>query len=100
MAAILIAEDDDNVRQFVARALEHQGHSVTLAEDGGLTAECAGRAQDAEDAWRRCVYLDPEHYEALCTLALLAEQRGDLAQGAGLRERAARVHARRGRQHA
>jgi chemotaxis protein methyltransferase WspC len=66
----------------------------------GLTAECAGRPQDAEDAWRRCVYLDPEHYEALCALALLAEQRGDPAQGASLRERAARVHARRGRQHA
>lgn len=66
----------------------------------GLTAECAGRPRDAEDSWRRCVYLDPEHYEALCALALLAEQRGDLAQGASLRERAARVHARRGRQHA
>jgi chemotaxis protein methyltransferase WspC len=66
----------------------------------GLTTECAGRPREAEDAWRRCVYLDPDHYEALCALALLAEQRGDRAQGAGLRERAARVHARRGRQHA
>ena len=66
----------------------------------GLTAECAGRPRDAEDCWRRCVYLDPEHYEALCALALLAEQRGDPAHGAGLRERAARVHARRGRQTA
>jgi chemotaxis protein methyltransferase WspC len=66
----------------------------------GLTAECAGRAQDAQDCWRRCVYLDPDHYEALCALALLAEQRGDAAQGASLRERAARVHARRGGQHA
>jgi chemotaxis protein methyltransferase WspC len=66
----------------------------------GLTAECAGRPRDAEDSWRRCVYLDPEHYEALCALALLAEQRGDAARGASLRERAARVHARRGRQHA
>jgi chemotaxis protein methyltransferase WspC len=66
----------------------------------GLTAECAGRHRDAEDSWRRCVYLDPDHYEALCALALLAEQRGDTAQGASLRERAARVHARRGGQHA
>ena len=24
--------------------------------------------------WRRCVYLQPDHYEALCHLALLAEQ--------------------------
>jgi len=62
----------------------------------GLTAECAGRPQDAQDCWRRCLYLDPEHYEALCALALLAEQRGDAAQGASLRARAARVHARRG----
>ncbi len=66
----------------------------------GLTAECTGRPQGAQDCWRRCVYLDPDHYEALCGLALLAEQRGDLAQGTSLRERAARVHARRGRQHA
>jgi len=66
----------------------------------GLTAECTGRPQGAQDCWRRCVYLDPDHYEALCGLALLAEQRGDLAQGGSLRARAARVHARRGRQHA
>jgi chemotaxis protein methyltransferase WspC len=66
----------------------------------GLTAECTGRPQGAQDCWRRCVYLDPDHYEALCGLALLAEQRGDLVLGASLRERAARVHGRRGRQHA
>ncbi len=39
MAKILIAEDDENVRQFVARALVHAGHEVTEAEDGGLAAE-------------------------------------------------------------
>jgi len=49
VAAILIAEDYDNVRQFVARALEHQGHAVTVAEDGGLAAECADAAAGAFD---------------------------------------------------
>lgn len=39
MARILVAEDDDNVRAFVVRALEISGHSVTEAEDGGLAAE-------------------------------------------------------------
>jgi CheY-like chemotaxis protein len=39
MARILIAEDDDNVRTFVLRALEIAGHDVTAAEDGGLAAE-------------------------------------------------------------
>lgn len=34
MAKILLTEDDDAVRSFVARALEMDGHVVTLAEDG------------------------------------------------------------------
>ena len=44
MAKILLAEDDDNVRAFVARALELAGHEVVVAEDGGIAAEiCAER---------------------------------------------------------
>jgi DNA-binding response OmpR family regulator len=39
MARILLAEDDDNVRAFVERALIASGHAVTTAEDGGLAAE-------------------------------------------------------------
>ncbi|WP_374623072.1 response regulator [Devosia sp.] len=39
MARILIAEDDDSVRAFVARALAHAGHEVVEAEDGGLASE-------------------------------------------------------------
>jgi len=39
MARILIAEDDDNVRAFVSRALVHAGHEIVEAEDGGLASE-------------------------------------------------------------
>ncbi|HET8729402.1 MAG TPA: response regulator [Alphaproteobacteria bacterium] len=39
MARILIAEDDDSVRAFVARALAHAGHEVVEAEDGGIASE-------------------------------------------------------------
>jgi two-component system, cell cycle response regulator CpdR len=39
MARILVAEDDDNVRAFVSRALAMKGHTVTEAADGGLAAE-------------------------------------------------------------
>jgi two-component system, cell cycle response regulator CpdR len=39
MARILVAEDDDGVRQFVARTLRLNGHEVIEAEDGGLAAE-------------------------------------------------------------
>ena len=45
MARILVAEDDDNVRAFVVRALAHMGHDITEAEDGGIAAEiCSERA--------------------------------------------------------
>ena len=39
MARILLTEDDDAVRAFVARALEMDGHSVTVASDGGEASE-------------------------------------------------------------
>ena len=39
MARILVAEDDDNVRGFVVRALEMKGHEVVSAADGGLAVE-------------------------------------------------------------
>lgn len=39
MARILVAEDDDNVRAFVAQALKLSGHEVIEAEDGGLALE-------------------------------------------------------------
>lgn len=41
MARILVAEDDENVRAFVTRALQMSGHDVTDASDGGLALEIA-----------------------------------------------------------
>jgi two-component system, cell cycle response regulator CpdR len=35
VAAILLAEDDEAVREFVKRALAHYGHNVTAVGDGG-----------------------------------------------------------------
>ena len=46
MARILLAEDDDSVRGFVARALEVHGHEVTAVSDGALALE-ALTARDA-----------------------------------------------------
>jgi chemotaxis protein methyltransferase WspC len=61
----------------------------------GLINECGGQPAAAERHLRRCLYLQPDHYEALCSLALLHEERGDAAESALLRQRAARAHARR-----
>lgn len=49
MARILIAEDDDNVRSFVVRALEHAGHEVTETSDGGLALEALAAENGAFD---------------------------------------------------
>lgn len=57
----------------------------------GMLSECDSNPAAAEDYWRRCVYLRPDHYDALCHLALLAGGRGDAAQAAAFRQRAARV---------
>ena len=39
MAAILLAEDNNDVREFVTRALEGDGHKVTAVEDGARAIE-------------------------------------------------------------
>ena len=49
MAKILVAEDDDNVRAFVVRALSHVGHDVTEAMDGGIAAEICSERNGAFD---------------------------------------------------
>ncbi len=43
MARILLTEDDEAVRSFVKRALELDGHSVEVAEDGGEGVETLTR---------------------------------------------------------
>ncbi len=44
MPRLLIAEDDDAVREFVARALTLQGHEVTAVIDGGQALEALAAA--------------------------------------------------------
>ncbi len=60
----------------------------------GFLCECGGQPRSAERHLRRCLYLQPDHYEALCALALLHERRGDAGDAALLRRRAARIHDR------
>lgn len=57
----------------------------------GLIEHAQGREKAAEDYFLKAVYLDPDHYEALVHLALIAERRGELVQAARFRKRAKRV---------
>ncbi len=44
MARILVAEDEEQIRALVARALLENGHDVVTAADGGAALEALGRA--------------------------------------------------------
>jgi chemotaxis protein methyltransferase WspC len=58
----------------------------------GLVSQSAHDKAGAARHLRQCVYLDPQHYEGLCALALLAEQSGEPDKAALYRQRAARSH--------
>ncbi|MBP7865216.1 MAG: tetratricopeptide repeat protein [Acidobacteria bacterium] len=78
------------------RDAEHA--SRALLQKGSASAEiycllgtiCAARGDlaDAETAFQRAVYLEPECYEALVQLSLILEGRGETDAAARLRERA------------
>lgn len=49
MARILVTEDDDAVRSFVKRALELDGHTVEIAEDGAQAVDVVNQAEGEFD---------------------------------------------------
>lgn len=56
----------------------------------GLLSDTAGDSQDAVSHYRKALYLDPQHHEALVHLAMLLDSQGDSAGARRLQERAAR----------
>ncbi|WP_277592929.1 CheR family methyltransferase [Pseudomonas chlororaphis] len=56
----------------------------------GLLSDVAGSALEAQGFYRKALYLDPQHAEALAHLAALLASQGDVAGARRLQERAAR----------
>jgi len=57
----------------------------------GVIHLAAGRTDEAADAFRKALYLNPDDPEALTHMIVLCEQRGDPGQAAGLRRRLSRL---------
>jgi chemotaxis protein methyltransferase WspC len=57
----------------------------------GLIADARGRTADASDYYRKTLYLEPAHYEALTHLAALLDMTGDSAGAQQLMRRAQRA---------
>ncbi len=78
-------------------SLREQGASAKAYYLLGLVHDAGLEAENAKDYFSKAVYLDPDHYEALVQLALLAERQGDAHNAALLRQRAQRAAQRKGR---
>lgn len=70
--------------------LEQRGPDAQAFYLLGLMRQAVGEPDEAEALLRKAIYLDPQHYEALTHLAVLLEQRGDLANAALMQQRASR----------
>ena len=62
----------------------------------GLVNDAAGNIGNAGDFYRKAVYLEPDHYEALAQLSLLAKKSGDAAAAGQWSQRARRAHEKLG----
>src|ERR1700749_5029007 len=49
MSRVLIVDDEDSMRQLVARAIAMDGHDITTASDGAEALEILTRADSAYD---------------------------------------------------
>jgi chemotaxis protein methyltransferase WspC len=56
----------------------------------GLLSDVAGNSMEAQGFYRKALYLDPQHPEALAHLAMLLAALGDAVGARRLQERAAR----------
>ena len=72
--------------------LRTRGPSVQAYHLMGLVHDATGMHQEAEQYYRKALYLDPGHHEALVHLAFLLEKQGDAAGAQRLHRRAKRVN--------
>ena len=73
--------------------LRTRGPSVQAYHLMGLVHDATGMHQEAEQCYRKALYLDPSHHEALIHLAFLLEKQGDAAGAQRLHLRAKRANA-------
>lgn len=93
LARISRLADRGDLAAAVAACLAHleaQGPSAAAYCLLGVLHDATGRAADAREAYRRALYLDPAHQEALYHMAAILEAQGDGAAAARLRHRAQR----------
>lgn len=79
-----------------ARTICEQALAAGVASAGlfhllGVIHLAEGRSADAGEAFRKALYLAPDHVETLTHMAILCEARGETDQAAGMRRRLERL---------
>lgn len=90
--------DRGRVRDAMAQCQAHieiHGASADALHLQGLLLDAEGQSRQAQAAYRKALYLDPNHREALLHLAALVASDGDHEGARRLQARAARGEARR-----
>lgn len=90
--------DQGRVRDAMTQCqahLEIHGASADALHLHGLLLDAEGQARQAQAAYRKALYLEPNHREALLHLAALVASDGDHEGARRLQARAAREEARR-----
>ncbi|WP_375737569.1 CheR family methyltransferase [Pseudomonas boanensis] len=90
IAALANAGHSEEARAACERHLAAHGPSAEVFYWFGLLSDVAGRGDEALDYYRKTLYLQPQHAEALAHLSTLLAARGDLAGARRLQERASR----------
>jgi chemotaxis protein methyltransferase WspC len=88
------AGDFDEAERLAHQHAIAHGPNVDAFYLLGLIADARGRSADAADFYRKALYLEPAHYEALTHLAALLDIGGDRAGAQNLMQRAQRSAAR------
>ncbi|EEP83242.1 tetratricopeptide repeat protein, partial [Burkholderia mallei] len=81
----------DAAQQAVRASIEQSGPSAEAFYLLGLIADARGRSDEATDCYRKALYLEPTHYEALTHLATLLDIAGDRDGAQWLMQRARRA---------
>ena len=95
-AAMNALADKGHFEQALAACsvhLERFGPSATVFYRQGLFNDAARRPEAAQEAYRKALYLEPHHPQALLQLAALLEAAGDVQGAARLRQRMSRREA-------
>jgi chemotaxis protein methyltransferase WspC len=79
-----------DVASICNASLKQSGPSAQAYYLLGLVSDAADRSEEAIGYYRKALYLNPQHHDALLHCSLLTAKRGDTAAAQALRERARR----------